>query len=74
MLKKDPTNKLTTKIRITLLTRWKTEGFIDQSTYKKFYISDGDLPRSYGLAKVHKDGYPLRMTVSCINSPLFNLQ
>ncbi|KYN42715.1 hypothetical protein ALC56_02844, partial [Trachymyrmex septentrionalis] len=31
------------------------------------------LPRSYELPKVHKDSYPLRMIVSCINSPFFNL-
>jgi len=37
------------------------------------YISDRDLSKSYGHSKVHKDGYPLRMIVSCINSPLFNL-
>ena len=37
------------------------------------YISDGDLPRSYGLPKIHKKGIPLRMIVSCINSPLYNL-
>ena len=68
---KDPTNKLTTEIR-TLLTRWKNKDFIDQSVYKKLYISDGDLPRSYGLPKVHKESNPpLRMIVSCINSPFF---
>ena len=56
-----------------LLTQWRTKGYIDQSTYKKLYISDRDLSKSYGYSKVHKDGYPLRMIVSCINSPLFNL-
>jgi len=52
---------------------WRTKGYIDQPMYKKLYIFDGDLPRSYGLIKVHKEGYPLRMIVSCINSPFFNL-
>ena len=68
----DPTKKLTTEIR-TLLTCWKTKGFVDQSVYKKLYISDDDLPRSYGLPKIHKKGVPLRIIVSCINSPFYNL-
>ena len=33
------------------------------------YVFDGDLPRSYGLSKVHKDGIPLRM----INSLFYKL-
>ena len=41
--------------------------------YKKLYISDGDLPRSYGHPKIHKEGILLRMIVSCINSPFYNL-
>ncbi|EZA62948.1 hypothetical protein X777_15541 [Ooceraea biroi] len=31
------------------------------------------LPRAYGLPKIHKDGCPLRIIVSCINSPLYAL-
>jgi len=50
----------------TLLTHWKNKGFIDPSLYKKLYISDGDLPRSYGLLKVHKEGNPLRMLAALI--------
>ena len=72
LIDKDPTKKLTTEIR-TLLTGWKTKGFVDQFVYKKLYISDGDLPRSYGLPKIHKKGIPLRIIVSCINSPFYNL-
>ena len=37
------------------------------------YVSDGDLPRSYGLPKVHKEGIPLRMIIGCINSPFYKL-
>ena len=44
-IKKDSTSKLTMEIR-TLLTRWRTKDYIYQSTYKKLYISDEDLPRS----------------------------
>jgi len=57
-----------TEIR-TLLTKWKTKKFND--TYKilinkRLYTSDGELPRVYGLTKVHKDGYSLRIIISCI--------
>ncbi|KYN11102.1 hypothetical protein ALC57_16761 [Trachymyrmex cornetzi] len=42
-------------------------------TYKKLYISDGVLYRCYGLPKIHKEGHPLRMIVSCINNPFYPL-
>ena len=51
----------------------ETEGFIHINPHIKNCISDGNLSRSYGLSKVHKDGYPLRMVVSYVNSPFFNL-
>ncbi|KYN50451.1 hypothetical protein ALC57_00088 [Trachymyrmex cornetzi] len=62
---RDPTNKITTGIR-NILTKWKNMGYIDQYTYKKLYVSDGILSRCYGLSKIHKDGHPLRMIVSCL--------
>lgn len=34
--------------------------------------SDGVLPRAYGLPKIHKTVYPLRIIVSSINSLLHN--
>ena len=48
-------------------------GFVDQCIYKKLYISDSDLPRFYGLPKIYKKGIPLRIIISYINSPFYNL-
>jgi hypothetical protein len=33
-------------------------------------VTDGNLPRAYGLPKIHKTGHPFRIIVSTINSPL----
>ena len=35
--------------------------------------TDGIIPRAYGLTKIHKQNYPLRIIVSSLNSPLYNL-
>ena len=47
--------------------------YIDLSTYKKLNVTDGLVPRSYVLPKIHKVGNPLRMIVSCINNPMYSL-
>jgi len=57
----------------TLLGRWKARGYIDNSTYKNLNVTDGILPRAYGLPKIHKAGYPLRIIIFSINSPLYKL-
>ena len=72
LINRDPTNKMTTTIR-SLLMSWRSKGFIEQEIYKKLYISDGELPRSYGLPKIHKTNTPLRIIISCINSPFYKL-
>jgi len=36
-------------------------------------VTDGVLPRAYGLTKIHKTNYSLRLIVSCINNPLYPL-
>ena len=71
-IKKDPTKKLTTALR-SMLTKWKTKGYINDSEYKALYCSDGLLPRVYGLPKIHKPGCPLRIIVSSIGNPLYSL-
>ncbi|XP_018347291.1 PREDICTED: uncharacterized protein LOC108751554 [Trachymyrmex septentrionalis] len=71
-INKDPTKKLTTALR-SMLTRWKTGGYIGDSEYRALYCSDGSLPRAYGLPKIHKPGCPLRIIVSSMGSPLYSL-
>ena len=72
LMKNDPTNKITAGI-VNLLKFWKNKGYIDSSLYKKLHVSDGELPRAYGLPKIHKEGHPLRLIVSCINSAFYPL-
>jgi len=68
----DPIKKLSQELR-TLLSRWKNKELIDLHTYRKLHTTDGMLPRAYGLPKIHKLGYPLRIIVSSIDSPLYSL-
>jgi len=69
-IKKDPINKMISDLR-KLLTRWKTSGFISHSTYRSLICSD--LPKAYGLPKIHKPGYQFRLIVSSIDSPFYSL-
>jgi len=72
LMKKDPINKLTNDIR-NLLARWKSNGSISKSIYNSIFCSDGNLPRAYGLPKVHKPGFPFRVIISSIDSPTYKL-
>jgi len=64
-INKDPTKKLTSDIR-DVLARWKSKDYITNSMYNSIYCSEGNLPRAYGLPKIHKPGHtfvvPLRET------------
>ena len=59
----DPTNKYKTKL-IALLKSIKTEGGINESTYKRLYPTWAASCKFYGLPKIHKEGTPLRPIVS----------
>ena len=63
----DPTNKYKDKL-ITLLKKTKTEGGIDEVTYRRLYPTGASPPKFYGLPKVHKSGRPPRPIVSSIGS------
>ena len=63
----DPTNKYKNKL-ISLLKTIKSEGGIDDTTYKKLYPTGAGTPKFYGLPKVHKAGVPLRPIVSSIGA------
>ena len=68
----DPTNKL--KIRlISLLKQIKTEGGINDATYKRIYPTGAGSPKFYGLPKVHKQGTPLRPIVSSIGAVTYQI-
>jgi len=49
------------------------KGFIDDLAYRRLRMTDGIIPRAYGLTKIHKQNCHLRIIVSSINSSLYNL-
>ena len=63
----DPTNRYKNKL-ITLLKKIKTEGGMDDVTYRRLHPTGASPPKFYGLPKVHKSGMPLRPIVSSIGS------
>ena len=63
----DQTNKYKNKL-ITLLKTIKTEGGMDEATYRRLYPTGASPPKFYGLPKVHKSGMPLRPIVWSIGS------
>ena len=63
----DATNKYKTKL-IALLKSIKTEGGINEATYKKLYPTGAGSPKFYGLPKIHNEGTPLRPIVSSIGA------
>lgn len=69
---KDPTKKLIRDLH-SLLMKWKKCEYITELTYKRLNCTDGVLPRAYGLPKIHKSGNPLRIIVSSMNTPLYEL-
>jgi len=63
--------KLIADIR-RLLTGWKTKSYISKSVYGSIFCSDGNLPRAYGLPKVHKPGSKYRLIISSVDSPTYH--
>jgi len=70
-IKKDPFRIITNKTN-NLLKIWLDNKIIDDNTYKTLKCN-GNLPRCYGLPKVHKEGSPLRIVVSSVGTPLYDV-
>jgi len=58
----NPVNKILTQLK-TLLKRWKQRGFVDNSVYNKLNVSNPVALLAYGLPKIHKIGYSIRIIV-----------
>ncbi|XP_072745804.1 uncharacterized protein [Anoplolepis gracilipes] len=71
-INKNPTKPLTNKIN-SLLKSWLSNELIDERTYKHLNCTNGNLPCCYGLPKIHNPGFPLRIIVTTVGSPLYNL-
>lgn len=53
--------------------RWSNKGHMEDKVLYRLRSSDKLLPKAYGVSKSHKDNNPLRIIVSCVNTPLYNL-
>ncbi|XP_071576680.1 uncharacterized protein [Temnothorax nylanderi] len=69
---KDPIKQLTHKLN-QLVKSWLDNDIIDKPTYYRLKCTNGNLPRCYGLPKVHKAGFPLRVIVSAVGNPMYNI-
>jgi len=56
-IKKDPLRTITNKTN-NLLKIWLDNKIIDDNMYKGLKCTKGNLPRCYGLLKVHKESSP----------------
>jgi len=72
IVKRDPVNKLIKDLK-TMLKRWLNLKYISSRAHSFLQVSGATLPRAYGLPKIHKAGYPLRIIVSSTGSPLHGL-
>ena len=71
-LKKDPTERIKREAR-TKLAILRDNGTIDEPLYFKLKPTDSQVPRFYGLPKIHKTSIPVRPKDLYSGSPLFNL-
>jgi len=56
-----------------LIKSWYDSKAIDDWRHKCLKCSNGNLPRCYGLPKIHKKDVPLRIVVSSVGSPLYEV-
>jgi len=55
------------------LKKWFQKEFISKQQFFKLRSSDANLPKAYGLPKVHKNNTPFRIIVSSVNTALYSL-
>ena len=71
-LRFDRTNKLQIENN-KLVKSWSSKNYISKMEEKLLCINNAKPPKIYGLIKLHRQGYPMRPIVSCIQSPTYNL-
>ena len=67
----DPTVKQKNKL-INILRNIKTEGGLNEESYRRLYPTGAGSPKFYGLPKIHKPGIPLRPIISSIGTVTYN--
>ena len=56
------------------LENWRVKDFLGKNiTRKDISLNNTNLPRIYGLPKIHKDNFPLRPVASLMNTPTYNM-
>ena len=65
--KSNPTSRYKTKL-IKILQGVKQSGTISETKYRQLYPTSEEVPKFYGLPKVHKNSCPLRPIVACRGS------
>jgi len=71
-IKKNPIKSIEKSLNNTL-KKWFQNNYITKQTYFKLFSSDSDLPKAYGLPKIHKKDHPFRIIVSSINTAFYPL-
>ena len=69
--KNDPTTKYKNEL-VEVVREWNRKEEIDKKTYDRIYPTSEEVPKFYGLPKIHKKDTPLRPIVSsvgCITYP-----
>ena len=72
VLKKDPTSTYKNRL-INILRKIKKDGNISEFLYYRLYPTSENVPKFYGLPKIHKKNTPLRPIVSSIGSITYHL-
>ena len=62
-LAKDPTAPYKRKL-INIIKRWKSQDPIPQQLKHRIYPTAEEVPKIYGLPKIHKQDFPLRPIVA----------
>jgi len=71
-VKTNPLSKMNSKLN-NLIKGWLDCKAIDEWRYKCLKCTNGNLPRCYGLPKIHKRDVPLRIVMSSVGSPLYDV-
>lgn len=63
IVKKNPVQLIEKNLN-NLLKKWVQKEYISKCDFHLLRTSDSLLPKTYGLPKIHKENYPLRIIVS----------
>jgi len=73
VVKRNSTSKSIQNSFNNIHKRWFQKEFISKQQFFKLRSSDANLPKAYGLSKVHKNNIPFRLIISSVNTALYSL-